>query len=98
MIKNDELLKKYEGICDKVKSSINDSEPVNMDKYFKTKITYYEGKVNKNFHDDKVLKEGSQYIFLLVILIDSIFWTSKNYYPQVLLEEYKCVCQRKKYA
>ena len=75
-----------------------DSEPVNIDKYLKTKITYYEGKVNKNFHDDKVLKEGSQYIFLLVILIDSIFRTSKNYYPQVLLEEYKYVCQRKKYA
>ena len=28
--------------------------------------------MNTNFHDNKVLKEDSQYICLLVILIDSV--------------------------
>ena len=34
-------------------------------------------------------KEGSQFICLSVILIDSVFKTSKSYYPQVFLEECK---------
>ena len=41
-----------------------DSEPVYNDKYIKTKIKSYEGKMNTNFHGNKVLREGSQYIFL----------------------------------
>ena len=32
-------------------------------------------------------KEGSQYICLSVILIDSVFITRKNFYPPVFLEE-----------
>ena len=34
-------------------------------------------------------KEGSHRICLSVISINSIFGTSKNYYPQVVLEECK---------
>ena len=34
-------------------------------------------------------KEGLQFIYLSVILIDSVFTTGKNYYPQVYLEECK---------
>ena len=30
-----------------------------------------------------------------VILLDSIFRIGKNYYPQVLLQEYKCVIKEK---
>ena len=41
-------------------------------------------------------KEDSQYICLTVILIDSIFRTGKNYYPQVFLEECKYVVKEKK--
>ena len=33
---------------------------------------------------------------LLVILIDSVFWTGKNYYPQVFLKECKYVVKEKK--
>ena len=36
--------------------------------------------MNTNVHDDKVPKEGSQYIFLSTILIDSVFRIGKNYY------------------
>ena len=49
-------------------------------KNVKTKKSY-EGKIKTNFHDNKVPKEGSQYICLSVILTDSVFSTGKNCYP-----------------
>ena len=58
-----------------------DSKPVYEDKYLKTKTKSYEGKIKTNFHDNKVPKEGSQYICLSVILNDSVFSTGKNCYP-----------------
>ena len=61
----------------------------------RTKIKSYKGKISTNFHNDKVLKEGSPYICLSVILLDSIFKTGKYYYPQVLLEECKYVIKEK---
>ena len=41
-------------------------------------------------------KEGSQFIYLSVILIDCLFRTGKHYYPQVFLEEGKYVAKEKK--
>ena len=35
-------------------------------------------------------------ICLSLILIDFVFRTDKNYYPQVFLEEYKCVVKENK--
>ena len=52
-----------------------DSESEFFDKNFETKIKYYDRKINTTFHDDKLPKEGSQYICLSVILIDSLFRT-----------------------
>ena len=49
-----------------------------------------------HFHSDKISKEGSQCICLLVILIDSVYRTGKNYYPRVLLEECKYVAKEKR--
>ena len=76
LIKADELLEKYNKIWDKLSNSIKkgfDSELVYNKKYLKTKTKFYEGKINTNFHDDRVPKEGSHCICLLIILIDSIF-------------------------
>ena len=56
---------------------------------YKTKIKPYEEKINTNFYDDKVSKEGSQYIYLAVILIDSIFRAGKYCYRKVFLEKCK---------
>ena len=56
----------------------------------------YNGKINTNFHNNKIRKEGSQLICLSVILIDSLFRTGESYYPQVFLEEYKYVIKAKK--
>ena len=38
----------------------------------------YEGKISINFCGDKMLKEGSQCIYLLVLFIDSVFRTGKT--------------------
>ena len=59
------------------------------EKYRKGKIKSCNGNINTNFHHDKKRKEGPQYIGLSVILVDSIFRTGKNCYPEVFLEEYK---------
>ena len=99
LIKDDELLEKYNEIWEKVKSSIKKkfySEPVYNEKYVKAKIKSYDGKINTIFYNNKIPKEGSQFICLSVILIDSVYRTGKNYYPQVLLEECKYVAKEKK--
>ena len=56
-------------------------------KYLKAKIKSYNGKINTNFHNSKIPEEGSQCICLSVILINSVFGTGSNYYPQVFSEE-----------
>ena len=56
------------------------------EKYLKAKIESYNGKINTEFHNNKIPREGSQFICLSVILIDSVFTAGKNYYPQFLQE------------
>ena len=68
-----------------------DSEPVYNGKYLKTKIKSYNGKVNTSFDNSKIPKEGSQCIYVSVILTYSVYRKDKNYYPQVFLEECKYV-------
>ena len=61
----DELLEKYNEIWEKVKNSLKkefDSEPIYKEKYQKAKIKFYNGKINTHFHDNKIPKEGSQFI------------------------------------
>ena len=71
-----------------------DSEPVCNEKYLKTKSKSYEGKISTNFHCDKLPKEGSQCIFLSVILVDYVFRRGKSYCCQMFLKE--CTCTVKK--
>ena len=92
--KDCELLEEYNELWEKVKISINkdfDSEPVCNEKYLKAKMKTYNGKIKTNFHNNKIPNKGCQCICLLVILIDSVFRTDKNYYPEVFLEECKHV-------
>ena len=88
LIRDDELLKKYDEkynkICNKVSNSIKkrfDSKLVYNNKYLKTKVKSYEGKINTTFHDYGMTEDNFHYIFLSVILIDSVFEIGKNYYP-----------------
>ena len=76
LIKHDELLEKENEIWGKVKNSIKkelDGEDVYNEKCLKAKVKSYNGKTNSNFHTNKTPKEGSLFICLLVILIDSVF-------------------------
>ena len=72
---------------------IFDRKPEYNEKYLKC----FNGEIT-NFHNDKISKEGSRFICLSVILIDCVFRTGKNYYPQVLFEEFKYVVKEKKMA
>ena len=73
-----------------------DSEPAYNKKHWKAKTKSYHGTINRNFHNNKIPKEGCQLIWLSVILIDSVFRAGKNYYPQLFLEECKYVIKEKK--
>ena len=58
MIKNDELLEKYNKIWEKVKNSVKkefDREPVYNEKYLKAKIKSYNGIIT-NFRNNKIPK------------------------------------------
>ena len=101
LIKDDELLGKYNKILEKVSNSIEkrfDSEPVYNKKYLKSKMKSYKGKINTNSHNDNIPKEGSERIYLSVIVIGSVYRTGKNYHLQVFLEECNCVVKEKNMA
>ena len=50
-----------------------DSEPVYNEKYLEAKIKSYKKKIKTNFYSNKIPREGSQFIGLPLILIDSVF-------------------------
>ena len=90
---------KYNKIWKKVSNIIEkefDSKPVYNEKYLKTKIKSYNGKINRNFHNNKIPRKGCHCICLSVILIDSVYRKDKSYYPQVFFEECKYVVKQKK--
>ena len=51
------------------------SKPVYNENYLKAKVKSYNEKIKTNFHDNKIPKEGSQFIYayLQEILIDPVF-------------------------
>ena len=49
------------------------SKPVYNEKFLKTKVKSYNEKIITSFHNNSIPKEGSQYICLSVILIDSVY-------------------------
>ena len=99
MIKDNELLKKYNKIWDRVSNCLKKqiySEPVYNEKYLKAKIKSYESIISTNFQNDELPRKSSLCIYLLVILIDSVFKLGENYYRQSILEECKCTFKEKK--
>ena len=99
LITVDELLEKYNKTWEKVRNSTkkkkNLSEAVYNKKYLRTKMKFYNGKINTIFHSNKIPKEGSQYRYLTVVLINSVYRKVENYYPQVFLEKCKYVVKEK---
>ena len=65
LIKHDELLQKYDEIWEKVKNSIKKNwQWTCLQWKILPKIKSCHGKTNKNFHNNKIIKEGSQFICL----------------------------------
>ena len=44
-----------------------------------SKVKSYSEKISANFHNNEIPKEGSQYTYESMILIDSFFRAGKNY-------------------
>ena len=65
MIKDEKMLEKYNEIWEKVsnitKKEFDGNPAYSNEKYTKTKIKSYNGKINTNFHNNKIPKEGSVY-------------------------------------
>ena len=83
LIKDDELMEKYNTICDKVSADIKkefDSKPVHNKKCLKTKIKSNNDETT-DFHNKEIPKAGSNYIYLAVIKVDSTLKKDENYYP-----------------
>ena len=72
------------------------NEAVYNEEYLKSIMESYKGKINTNFHNHKIPKEGSHCLCLSLTLIDSVFKIGESYYPQVFLEECEYIFKGKK--
>ena len=93
MTKDDDLLKKYNTIWDKLSADIEkefDSEPVYNKDFLKTKIKSHGDEVT-DFYDKKILKVDSNHTCLAVITLDSAVKKNDNYYLEVFLKECKYI-------
>ena len=92
VIKDDDVLDKYNEIWDKIKGKLNikfHSMPVYDEKYIKAKVREFNGLIKTNFLGDEIPKESMHYACIACITIDSVMRMEKNNYPQVYLEECK---------
>ena len=74
MIKNDDVLDKYNEIWSKFKNTLNikfHSMPVYYEKYIKTKVREFNGVIKTNFLGDEIPKENVYYT-CIVYMIDSL--------------------------
>ena len=93
MIKNDDVLDKYNETWGKIKKKLNiklHSMSVYDEKYIKTKVREFNGVSKINFLGDEVPKENVHYTCIVCITIDSVMRMEKKNYPHVYLEECKC--------
>ena len=87
LIKDDELLKKYNNIWIKISASIKEE--------LTAKIKCYEDEA-ADFHTRKISKAGSNYSCQSVILIDYVLRKVENCCTQVYLKECKYIKKEKK--
>ena len=99
VIKDDDVLDKYNEIWDKIKETLSikfHSMPVYDEKYMKAKVREFNGVIKTNFSEDKIAKENMHYTCLSRITIDSVMRMEKKSYLQVYLEECKYRMKKKK--
>ena len=98
MVKDGNVLGKYNKILDKIKEKLNIKfhRMLVYDKTFiKVKVREFDGKIKTNFLGNEVPKENMHYTCIACITIDSVMRMDKKNYPQVYLEE--CKYRVKKY-
>ena len=81
MIKNDDVLNKYEEIWDKVKNTLKikfHSMPAYDEKYMKVKVREFNGVIKTTFLGDKIPKESMHYFCIVCITIDSVMKMEKK--------------------
>ena len=84
LIKDDELLEKYNEIWEKVKISIKkefDNKPVYNEKYLKAKIKSYNGKINTYFHNNKIPR------YLRVLLEECKYFVKEKKIPKYIIDD-----------
>ena len=92
VIKDDDVLDKYNEIWDKIKETLSikfHSMPVYDEKYIKAKVREFNGVIKTNFLGDEVPKENKHYTCIACITIDSVMRMEKKNYLQVYFEECK---------
>ena len=92
VIKDDDVLDKYNEIWDKIKETLSikfHSMPVYDEQYIKAKVREFNGVSNTNFSSDEVPKENKHYTCIACITIDSVMRMGKKNYHQIYSEECK---------
>ena len=75
MVKNDDVLDKYNEIWYKIKEKLNikfHSMPVYDEKYIKAKVREFDGVIKTNFLGNKIPEENKHYTCIACITIDSV--------------------------
>ena len=81
VIKDDDVLDKYNEIWDKIKETLSikfHSMPVYDEKYIKAKVREFNGVIKTNFLGDKIPKESMHYTCIACITIDSVMRMEKR--------------------
>ena len=79
-IEDDNIFLKYNEICNKIKKTLNIKlhiQPIYDEKYIKNKVKTFNDVINTVFLDNKVPKEGINYICIAAINIDSVMKIDK---------------------
>ena len=81
MIKDDNVLDKYNKIWDKIKTDLNikfHSMPVYDEKYIKAKVKEFSCVIKINFLGDEIPKETMHYICIDCVAINSVMIMEKK--------------------
>ena len=81
VIKDDDVLDKYNEIWDKIKETLNikfHSMLVYNEKYIKAKEREFNGVIKTNFLGDEITKESVHYLCIACIFIDSVMRMEKK--------------------
>ena len=81
MVKNDDVLDKYNEIWNKIKKILSikfHSMPASDERYIKAKVREFNGVIKTNFLGDEIPKENVHYACIACITIDSVMRMKKK--------------------